>query len=178
MASAHGLTLLPIRAHRLIVARSSLSQASAQQSAEDLVGLRIWVTQSQLITIRGRHVRSITNTGQMLFEGDFHRVCPNSATWPSLLAENPYQKPGLGPRFGITLCNFVLKAGAHAALARWWRCARLRTDTIRLEFSALPSHKRLMPFQKVVPIDTTPNASQIHQKNVSPCWKTDRGRLS
>jgi hypothetical protein len=30
-------------------------------------------------------------------EGDFHRAGPNRATWPSVLNENPYQRPALGP---------------------------------------------------------------------------------
>ena len=35
------------------------------------------------------------------------RLGPNYATWARVLADNPYQKPALGPRFGPTLCNFV-----------------------------------------------------------------------
>ena len=37
--------------------------------------------------------------------GEFHRAGPNRATWPSVLTENPYQRPELGPRLGPTLCD-------------------------------------------------------------------------
>jgi hypothetical protein len=39
-------------------------------------------------------------------QGDSHRAGPNRATRPSVLAENPYQRPALGPRFGPNLCDF------------------------------------------------------------------------
>ena len=37
------------------------------------------------------------------------------ATWPSILTENPDQRPGLGPRFGPTLRSFLLPRGPPAA---------------------------------------------------------------
>jgi hypothetical protein len=43
-----------------------------------------------------------------VLEGEFHRVGPNGAIWPSPLNETPYQKPELGPRFGPTLWNMCL----------------------------------------------------------------------
>jgi hypothetical protein len=39
-------------------------------------------------------------------EGGYHRVGPKCDTWSSVLIENPYQKPELGPQFGPTLYNF------------------------------------------------------------------------
>ena len=34
---------------------------------------------------------------------------PNCATWPSVLTENPYQRPKRGRRFGPTLCELWLR---------------------------------------------------------------------
>ena len=36
---------------------------------------------------------------------EVHRVGPNCANWPSVLTENPYRRPELGPRFGPALRN-------------------------------------------------------------------------
>ena len=36
-------------------------------------------------------------------DGEFHRIGPNCATWPSVLTEHPYQRPELAPRFSPIL---------------------------------------------------------------------------
>ena len=45
-------------------------------------------------------------SGAFPLEGAFHRVGPECATWPSLLSENSYGRPALGPQFGPTRCNY------------------------------------------------------------------------
>jgi hypothetical protein len=37
--------------------------------------------------------------------GESHRAGSDLATWPSVLAGNPYHSPELGPRYGPTLCT-------------------------------------------------------------------------
>jgi hypothetical protein len=46
--------------------------------------------------------------------GVFHRVGPHFTACPSALAENPYQRPVLGPRFGSTLWNLCLAAAMRS----------------------------------------------------------------
>jgi hypothetical protein len=48
--------------------------------------------------------------------GEFHRDGPNCATLPSVLTENPYQRPERGPRVGPTLRDVCAPVGALARL--------------------------------------------------------------
>jgi hypothetical protein len=66
-----------------------------------------WGTRSATMGPRSRSSQSTWREKSRLRRrpGEFHGVGSNRATGPSVLSENPYEKPEMGPRLWSTLCG-------------------------------------------------------------------------